>query len=162
MNIKGGDYTAYNNVIIGGAAANNPGGVCPYQGTGRLNVSSGNFSLGWGGSFLYIGSGRTADTTGRRVMGIADISGGFVSIVLDSQTLVGYNGGKGSMVVRQADPNVATSVSSADAQLVVGGFGYSNALGYQERSQGTYLQTAGQTTFRGLMVGRSTPTACSS
>ncbi|MCJ7544330.1 MAG: PEP-CTERM sorting domain-containing protein [Phycisphaerae bacterium] len=159
LTIDGGNFTDYGAMVVGGRGSANPDGLIPYQGTGRLNVRSGNFAAGYylGGTYfqLYIGSGRTSDTAGRRCTGIANFSGGNVSIRADSGLTVGNNGGKGSLTVSGED----TYVDSTDAYLYVGAPGYygnvGGTVGYHERSEGTYIQNGGQVDARGIMIGQS-------
>ncbi len=159
LNVKGGQFTAYSHLYIGTNGAANPGGEIPYQGTGYLNVSSGQFSMGWGGSVLYIGAGRISDTTGKRVEGIATFSGGNVSLATDCVTYVGYDGARGSLTVYEADPNVSMTVNSPDGNLLVGASGYfgnpGGSWGYHERSEGTCIQNAGNVTVDQLLIGTS-------
>lgn len=54
LNIKGGEITVYDDFIVGAAGTSNrntlipSSGLVPYQGTGYMNVSSGNFNLAFG------------------------------------------------------------------------------------------------------------------
>jgi hypothetical protein len=157
LNVKGGNFNAYCNLYVGAGGAANPGGVIPYQGTGYLNVSSGNFYVGWNGSFLYIGSGRQSDTLGNRTRGIATVSGGNVSILQNSGVYVGNEGGIGKLTVSNADPNVATLIDMPQAYIGIGVAGNStyNTAGryYRERSQGTYIQNGGSAAVGGLILG---------
>ena len=165
LNIKGGAITVYDDFILGGAGTTNrnislsPSGLVPYQGTGYMNISSGNFSLAFGTCGLYIGDGRTIDPSGNRATGIAKYMGGNVSMTDMAMTNVGYWGGKGSLVVSELDPiHNRMIVDSPNGVLSVGWFGaygyQGGTYGWSQRSEGTYIQNGGKVTMRGLMVGR--------